>query len=101
MLYYEACQKDIKFFIKSNHIKSRPHTKNEFIYGINKNLRDETYTHLNPDFELVDDLVRRATNDCTKKFHRFKYKCVFFVKLNHATHGKTNYFEITNTFKNQ
>ena len=40
-------------------------------------------------------------DDCKKYFHRFKYKCEFVVKFNHATHGTTNYFTITNKFKNQ
>ena len=33
--------------------------------------------------------------------NRFKYKCEFVVKFNHATHGTTNYFTTTNNFKNQ
>ena len=46
-------------------------------------------------------MVKRAIDDCTKYFHRFKYKCVFALKFNHATPGSTNYFTITNEFKNQ
>ena len=49
----------------------------------------------------MDDLVQRAIDDCTKYFHRYKYKCVFVVKFNHATHGNTNYFTLTNNFKIQ
>ena len=58
------------------------------------------HTYINPDFEKVDNLVERVIDDCKKYFHRFKYKCVFVVKFNHATHGATNYFTITSMFKN-
>ena len=101
MWYCEVCKKDININTKSSHIKSAPHRENEVISRINNNFTDKTYTYINPDFEKVDDLVRRAIEDCTKYFHRFKYKCVFVVKFTHAAHGTTNYFTITNVFKNQ
>ena len=101
MWYCELCKKDINVNTKSSHIKSAAHIENEVITRINSNLTDRIYTYINPDFEKVDDLVRRAIEDCTKYFHRFKYKCVFVVKFNHATHDTTNHFTITNMFKNQ
>ena len=33
--------------------------------------------------------------------HRFKHKCEFVVKYNHATQGNANYFTLTKKFKNQ
>ena len=101
MWYCDICKKDINIYTKSSHIKSATHIENEVISRINNNLTDRTYTYINPDFEKVDDLVKRAIGDCTKYFHRFKYKCEFVVKFNHATHDTTNYFTITNKFKNQ
>ena len=101
MWYCEVCKKDININTKSSHIKSAAHIKNEVISRINNNLTDKTYTYINPDFEKVDNLVERAIDDCKKYFRRFKYKCVFVVKFNHTTHGTTNYFTITNNFKNQ
>ena len=101
MWYCDICKKDININTKSSHIKSATHIENEVISRINNNLTDRTYTYINPDFAKVDDLVKRAIDDCTKYFHRFKYKCVFVVKFNHATHGTTNFFTITNMFKNQ
>ena len=101
MWYCELCKKNININTKSSHIKSALHIENEIISRINNILTDRTYTYINPDFERVDNLVQRAIDDCTKYFHRFKYKCVFVVKFNHASHGNTNYFTITNNFKNQ
>ena len=101
MWYCELCKKNININTKSSHIKSALHIENEITSRINNNLTDRTYTYNNPDFEKVDNLVQRAINDCTKYFHRFKYKCVFVVKFNRASHGNTNYFTITNNFKNQ
>ena len=101
MWYCEVCKKDININTKSSHIKSAEHIENEVISRINNNLTDRTYRYINPDFEKVDDLVKRAIDDCTKYFHRFKYKCEFVVKFNHATHDTTNHFTITNMFKNQ
>ena len=94
MWYCEVCKKDININTKSSHIKSAAHIENEVISRINNNLTCKTYTYINPDFE-------RAIDDCTKYFNRFKYKCEFVVKFNHATHGTTNYFTITKKFKNQ
>ena len=101
MWYCDLCKKDININTKSSHIKSALHIENEIISRINNNLTDRTYTYNNPNFEKVDNLVQRAIDDCTKYFHRFKYKCAFVVKFNHATHGTTNHFTITNMFKNQ
>ena len=101
MWYCELCRKNININTKSSHIKSATHIENEIISRINNNLTDRIYTYNNPDFEKVDNLVQRAIDDCTKYFHRFKYKCIFVVKFNHASHGTTNYFTITNNFKNQ
>ena len=75
MWYCEACKKDINNNSKSSHIKSAAHIENEVISRINNNLTEKTYTYINPDFEQVDNLVERAIDDCTKYFHRFKYKC--------------------------
>ena len=101
MWYCELCKKDININTKSSHIKSALYIENEIISSINNNLTDRTYTYNNPDFEKVDNLVQRAIDDCTKYFHRLKYKCIFVVKFNHASHGTTNYFTITNNFKSQ
>ena len=101
MWYCDICKKDININTKSSHIKSTAHIESEIISRINNNLTDRTYTYLNPDFAKVYDLVKRAIDDCTKYFHRFKYKFVFVVKFNHATHGTINYFTITNMLKNQ
>ena len=67
---------------------------------INNNLTDKTYTYINLDFEQVINSIKRALDECTQHFHRFKYKCEV-VKFNHATHGNTNYFTLTNNFKIQ
>ena len=101
MWYCEVCKKDININTKSSHIKSATHIENEVISRINNNLTDKTYTYINPDFEKVDNLVRRAFDDCTQHFHRFKYICEFVIKFIHATNGNTNYFTLTNNFKNQ
>ena len=89
MWYCDACKKDININTKSSHIKSATHIENEILSRIKNNLTDKTYTYSNPDFEQVDNLVKRAIDECTKYFHRFKYKCEFVVKFNHATHGNT------------
>ena len=101
MWYCEVCKKDKYINTKSSRMKSAAHIENVVSSRINNNLTDKTYTYINPDFEKVDNLVERAIDDCTKYFHRFKYKCEFVVNINHATHGTTNYFTITNKFKNQ
>ena len=100
MWYCELCKKDININTKSSHIKSAAHIDNENFSRINNNLTDKTYTYLNPDFEQVDKLVKRAIDDCTQHFYRFKYKCGFVAKFTHATHGNTNYSTLTNKFKN-
>ena len=89
MWYCEVCTKNININTKTSHIKSAAYIENEVISRINNNLTDKTYTYINPDFEKVDNLVKRSIDDCTKYFHRFKYKCEFVVKFNHATHGTT------------
>ena len=101
MWYCEACKKDININTKPSHIKSAAHIENEVVSRINNNLTDKTYTYINPDFEKVDNLIKRAIDECTQHFHRFKYKYEFVVKFNHATHGTTNYFTIINRFKNR
>ena len=101
MWYCDACKKDIIFNTKSSHIKSAAHLETEVISRINNNLTDKTYAYFNPDFEKTDNLIIRAFDECTHYFHRFKYKCEFVEKINHATHGNTNYFTLTNKFKNQ
>ena len=101
MWYCEACKKDININTKSSHIQSAAHIDNEVISRINKNLTDKTYTYNNPDIEHVDNLIKRAVHGCTQHVHRFKYKCEFVVKFNHATHGNTNYFTSLNKIKNQ
>ena len=101
MCYCEACEKDIRFNTKSSHFKSAAHLENEVISRIKNLLTEKTYTNINPNFEQVDILIKRAINECTQHFHRFKYKCDFVVKFNHATHGNTNYFTLTNKFRNQ
>ena len=101
MWYCEACRKDININTNSSHIKSATHIENEVISRINNDLTDKTYTYINPGFEQVDNLFKSAIDECTEHFHRFKYKCEFVVKFNHATHGNTNYFTLTNRFKNQ
>ena len=101
MWYCELCKKNTNINTKASHIKSATHTENEVISRINNNLTDKTNTYINPDYERVENLVKSAIDDCTKYFHRFKYKCVFVVNFNLATHGTTNYFTITNKFKNQ
>ena len=53
------------------------------------------------DFGHVVNLIKRANDECTQRFRRFKYKCEFVIKFIHATHGNTNYFTLTNKFKNQ
>ena len=101
MWFCEACKKDINIITKSSHIKSAAHIENEVISRINNNLTDKTYRYINPDFEQVDNLIKRAIDECTQHFHRFKYKCEFVIKFNHATNGNTNYFTLTNMLKNQ
>ena len=81
MWYCEACKKDINNNTKSSHIKSQAHIENEVISRINNNLTDKTYTYINPNFEQVDDLIKRTIDECTQHFHRFKYKCEFVIKI--------------------
>ena len=101
MWYCEACEKDINVNTKPSHIKSAALLENEFISRMNSNLTDKTYTYINPDSEQVNNLVKRAIDECAQHFHRFKQKCEFVVKFNHATHGNTNYFTLTNKFRSQ
>ena len=72
MWYCEAYKKDIKISTKSSHIKSAAHLEKEVISRINNNLTDKTYTYTNPDFEQADNLVKRAIDESTQHFHRFK-----------------------------
>ena len=98
MWYCEACKKDINLNTNTSHIKSAAHLESEVISRININLTDKTYTYINPDFEKVVILMKRAFDECTQHFHRFKYKCELVVKFNLATYGNTNYFTLTNKF---
>ena len=66
MWYCDICKKDINIKTKSSNIKSATHIENEVISRIINNLTDRTYTYINPDFEKVDDLVKKAIDDCTK-----------------------------------
>ena len=86
---------------KSSHIKSTTVMNKEVVSRTNKNLTDKSSTHLNPDFEQVNNLVKRAIDDCTQRFNSFEYECVFVVKINHATHGNINICTLTIEFKNQ
>ena len=86
---------------KSSHIKSTTVIVKEVVSRINKNLTDKSSTHLNPHVEQKDNLVKRAIDDCTQRFHIFEYECVFVVKINHATHGNINFCTLTIEFKNQ
>ena len=99
MWHCEVCRQDIKNNTESSHMKFATHIKYEIIKRMSFNPTDKTYKYINPDFEQVDNLVTRAIDGCTKHFHRFKYKCVFVVKLNNATHGTTNFFIITKKIK--
>ena len=101
MWFCEACKKDINNNTKSSFIKSAALIENEVFSRINNILTDKTYTYINPNFEQVDIVIKRAIDECTQHFHRFKNKCELVVKFNHATPGNTNYFTLTNKFKNQ
>ena len=101
MWYCEACKKDIHINTISFQIKSATLIENEIISRKNINLTDKTYTYINPDFEQVDNLIKTAFDECTQHFHRFNFKCKIVVNFNHATHGITNYFTLTNMFRNQ
>ena len=88
-------------FLKLSHEKKNSDGYMMLLLGYAKSQFRYIYIYINPDFEKVDNLVKRAIDDCTNYFHRFKYKCEVVVKFNRATHGKTNYFTLTNKFKNQ
>ena len=101
MWYCEACKKRINNKTKSSQNHSAAYIEIEVFSGINNNLTDETYTYINPVFEQVDNLIKRAIDECTQHFHRFKNKNEFVLKFNHGTQGNTNYFTLTKKFKNQ
>ena len=69
MWYCEPCKKDININTKSSHIKSAAHIENEGISRINSNLTNKTYKYINPNFEKVDNLVKRAIDECTQHFN--------------------------------
>ena len=71
MWYCEACKKDLNNNTKPSHINPAAHRENEVISRINNILTDKTYTCINPDFEQVDNLIKRAFDECTQRFHRF------------------------------
>ena len=101
MWYCENLKKDINIKTKSSHIKSAAYIENEVGSRMNNNLTDKTYTYINPDYEHLYNLIKRAIDECTQYFQRFGKKCASVVKFNHATHGNTNYSTLTNKFKNQ
>ena len=101
MFYCEACKKDRNFIAKSPHMKSKSHIEYKSIYRINDNLTDKTYTHLKPDFEQVDVLVKRTIDDRIKYFHSIECESVIVARLTRATHDTTKNFTGTNSFQNQ
>ena len=101
MWYCEACKKDVNINTKSCHMKSVTLIQKEVFSRIKNNLTDKTNTYINPDLEQVDNLFKRDIDESTQHFHRFKYRCEFVVKFNHATHGNSKYFTLTNKFKIQ
>ena len=56
----ESSKKDTNIITKSSHIKSATHIENEVFSRINNNLTDKTYKYINPVFEKVDNLIKRA-----------------------------------------
>ena len=86
---------------KCSHIKSAAHIQNEVLSRKNNNLTDKTCSYNNPDVEQVNNLNKRVTDECAQHFYRYKYKCEFVVKLNHATHGNKNFFALKKRFKNK
>ena len=63
MWYCEVCKKEIKFITKSFHIKSAAHKESKVISRMKNNRTDKTYTNINPDFEKVDNLIKRAIDE--------------------------------------
>ena len=49
--------------------KSAAHIEKELLSRINNILTDKTYTYINPDFEKVDNLIKRAFDECIQHFH--------------------------------
>ena len=45
--------------------------------------------------------MKSTIGGCAKHFLRVEYKSEFNVKFNHAAHGNTDYFTLTNKFKTQ
>ena len=101
MWYCEACKKEMNINTESSHNKSDSQKENEAISRIDNNLTDKTFTYLNPEFDQVEGLVKRSMDDCTQYFHRFKYKCVYVIKINHASHGTINFSTLTKNCENQ
>ena len=74
MRYCETCKKDINNNTKFSQIKSSAaYTEKEVISRINNNLTDKPYTYINPYFEQVDNIIKRAIDECTQHFHRYIY----------------------------
>ena len=67
MWFFETSKKDI--YTLNLPILNLQHIENEVVSRINNNFTDKTYTHLNPEFDRVDDLIRKAIDDCEKYFH--------------------------------
>ena len=86
---------------KTSQNTSETHTGNEDISRISSTLTYKNYAYLNLQVDHVYASVERTFDDCTKYFQRFKYKCVFVIKIFHQTHGTTSYFTLSNNLKNQ
>ena len=72
IFYCQVCEKHIINKNKSSNMKSDTRKESEVICRINNTLTGKTYAYLNPEFDQVDGLVKRAVNDCTLYFQRFK-----------------------------
>ena len=75
MWFCESCRKDRNIDTKSSHI-NLPHIWKmklflEKILTLQIKLTD---TYINPDVEQIDNLIKRAIEECTQHFHRFIFK---------------------------
>ena len=66
--YFEVSYRDKNIIPKFSTNKSTTHEEKEVISRINNNLTDKTYTNVNPEFNQVDGLIKRATDGCGKNF---------------------------------
>ena len=53
------------------------------------------------EFDRVDGLVKRTSDDFAHFLHRFKNKCLLIVKFSQETHGTTSHFTLSKKNKNQ